>query len=197
MLSFYEQRSAAGMKRDSHHFEIESPFPESSTKRIKFNLSNNTNSSKEINNIHDYDDLPISPVLSIYNNSDHYTQKQDFSDECHQNNIQTPSITPANSNDLEYQIQRQLNLQPTDNEIYSEAEDYMVMGYYHNNYDNTNGSLSKSSSSSNIIMHNNNAYQNNQCLNSNYNLYDLKNEEIEMINSQHCIQNQQMEYQSN
>ncbi|CAB4254727.1 hypothetical protein, no similarity [Maudiozyma barnettii] len=172
------------------------------------------------------EEFPISPVLSslsnnqitktddgiqcdavMNNNSNNNNHNHNF------NNILTPATTPAaNTTNIEWlkigQQQQQLQYMNNnigsqlhhDNEIYSEAEEYMVMGYYNGYANNTNNSLSLSSSSTNIQSYNqmvndNTNENNNKTFHTQYSLYDLTNEEIEMINTQqHRLQDQQMEY---
>ncbi|SMN19443.1 hypothetical protein, no similarity [Maudiozyma saulgeensis] len=226
MFSLYEQHNV--VKRSYNQFEIEAPSPELPRKRIRYTTTNNNNkyttNYETVTNSNDCknDEYLISPVLSSLSNNklsmadDGIQCNSLINNDYPNNNILTPATTPAaNTNNTDWlklgQQQQQQQVHNNnigsqihnDNEIYSEAEEYMVMGYFNgycSNNNNNNNSLSMSSSSTNIQTYNqmtndNNNENNNQTFHTQYSLYDLTNEEIEMINTQqHRLQDQQMEY---
>ncbi|GMM58306.1 hypothetical protein DAKH74_049230 [Maudiozyma humilis] len=182
-------------KRGNAHFEIEAPLPELPRKRARYDAERGP--------------LPISPVLSAVQHSSAAAET------AFQQGVVTPAVSPANMHLL---AQQQV---VGDNDIYSEAEEYMVMGYYHD-FDQQqqqrqqqqqpvpaqlrttytqSTSPSPASSSSNIPMHYNNTTDYRtaviQQTAAPYSLYDLTNEEIEMMNiqQQQLLQQQQQQQQ--
>lgn len=197
---FQDQRG----KRGNAHFEIEAPFPELPRKRVRYDEAMGA--------------LPISPVLSAVQHSGNvpeHTPVDTYSQE-----VMTPAVSPAS---MQAAYQQQLLQHQTfgDNDIYSEAEEYMVMGYYHNDdqsiappplpqqapphphSQSTSPSPSSSNSNLPIHYHNNNTTADFRGMSiqqtaAPYSLYDLTNEEIEMMNIQQqqqiYMQDEQMQY---
>lgn len=204
MLSVYETRNVSTTLKRSH-FDIESPLPElPSKKKIRHNDidygKSNISSNNNNNNLQIFNSILTPAATPATSNNDNtewlrLRQQQQSQEQTHTNNKNIYN----NSTELHTN---------NDNDIYSEVEDYMVRGYYDTNINNSAATTTTNSSSTQEYYNNNeqNYNDNNtQTFHTQYSLYDLTNEEIDMIGlqqqqqhqfqqQQHCLQDQQMEY---
>ena len=184
-------QQAQSLKRACSQFEIESPFPET-LKRKKYSHQINQN------NILGSTDRPISPISSIYEenkvyqlkqnlleqqyryqnrNSNNYSNKHTNSDTFSEN-FMTPISTPLNQTKCINHIN---SIYDINSEPYCEVEDYMAKGYENIQYNSHSMQFNNSSSSNNNDNNNNNNNNNNNVASMQYSLYDLTQEELDMM----------------
>lgn len=176
------------LKRACSHFELESPFPET-LKRKKYSHQINQN------NMLDSTGRPISPISSIYmenkvcqlkqnpieeqyqyrnRNDDNYSNSHNNSN-IFSRNFMTPIPTPLNQTRYTNHIN---NIYNANSEPYCEVEEYMAKGYESMQYNSHNIQLNNSSGSNN--NDNKNSHNNNMA-SMQYSLYDLTQEELDMM----------------
>lgn len=166
----FSQQQTQTFKRGCSHFEIESPFPETIKRKRLTNDTNNNNNTNTLNR-------PISPISSMDDENKLYHLKQHLLEQQqHQqqqwryqnhtnmeNGGSSGTMTPMSSSPSQIEYTNHTSM--IDNtEPYYEIEEYMSNGYeimqQHNNTTNNNNNMK------NLTQ---------------YGLYDMTQEEVEMM----------------
>ncbi|CAL9732627.1 hypothetical protein MOUN0_O02278 [Monosporozyma unispora] len=170
----FSQQQTQTLKRACSHFEIESPFPET-IKRKRF--SNDTNNNFSNNND---PNRPLSPTSSLDDENKFYQLKQQLLEQQQQqwryqnnnmnNNIinnggSSGTMTPMSTSPSQMEYSNHTSSNIDNAEPYYEIEEYMSNGYENMQY-NSNNNNSKTMSMNNQIQ---------------YGLYDLTQEEVDMM----------------
>lgn len=176
----FSHQQTQTLKRACSHFELESPFPET-LKKKKYSPQINSN------NMMGSTGRPISPISSIYEENKIYQPKQNSTEQQYPyqdaniinysgnynnnnnnnftENFMTPVSTPLNQKKY---ISNVYNMYDANSEPYCEVEDYMAKGYENLQYNSGDTKL-------------NDYTNNNNNTSIQYSLYDLTQEELDMM----------------
>lgn len=165
---------AQTLKRACSHFELESPFPET-IKKKRFSPGDNNNDTMGFNT----QQRPLSPTTSVDEENRIYQLKQQLMEQqwryninnnnINNNNINNTFMTPISTppNQMDYSNNNNSTTTLNNNiEPYCEIEDYMARGYEDIEYDSSNQNNTTNNNSNNTIQ---------------YGLYDLTQEELDMM----------------
>lgn len=189
----FSHQQTKTLKRTSSHFELDSPFSET-VKRKKYSsqIKSNDNTIGSTGRL-------LSPISFIYEENRIYQLKQNSTEQqCRHQNRSNNSYNNTNSNNSNNHVGsfmtstlKPLNqtkitdytnsIHNTNSEPYYEVEDYMVKGYENMQYSSDNTQFNNSNTTNNNTTTNNNSNGNGTITSIQYSLYDLTQEELDMM----------------